>query len=1086
MAVSTQTAGGRGFPGHRPRRAGGLRRAMRVACAASTAVSFALVPLNPAHVRADEIGSGGDNSASSAVLTEAGVLDPLVAPPFEQALPPDVYIASNQNGEPAMLVDPVHRLGFVSGQPASSFNHRYDSPATQFASSNGPGPYLLAFNLDTLNVVGQTTGEQALQGANGSGADLLSGYWAVDSADNKLIGVSNFLYNLNSTGACVAGAPQGLGVSALAFTIVDYSNLQNISVPNPIPLPCIGLQNYIPEYLSLDEADGKLYVVGTYGTDAWRGTIGTGFGDNTEQPMVVVQLDLATLLSDHPGGAVDWQIDLREAGCGAWAPNPGTIQAGSGQRFPFVQRVGSDLLSYCTANQPFSDSSLPTLGYVVRIPLHKNAPVPSCGPVALDGSACQAAPDPANPATNSVLNFSYASMPALNGPVFPSVDPVSGQMLLDTADQANGDAVWVFDPDAGKERFVGVFTGGQQDQPPGKTAAGLDPVNGRAYLLTSDGVLMVQDRLVPLSSGEIDDVVNRPLDLVSARHTNGEIQVLPGDADHPTRLFIPIQGVGYRVVDDQIPSGQPAPPIACTDSAGNQWSDPDCKTDPSLTETAGQTASTAIGAAQASGARVLVAGGVTHAVDNNDPACQVPGESHQYAGSFDPHPPGFCFADQALAAGDSDLYFAATDLSASSDFGSNADASGLTFPAGDSADPKNLDTFQQKNPYSSVSCTDEGNSPSGNSSPTGAGSPESLTSLSETNCDASTVTAKASSAVSAMAVPSPSAPVVTVAQASSTITTGDTTEGQETVVQAVASGITIGGQVSIGQVVAQATTQAHGHAGTTKTTYKRWWCAITIGVTPAAPNCIDPDDPANGPLIDEINQTLGSTWITAPAAEQQASPGGYQSVADKDPGEAQADAAVNADTSPQVPGMQIIHYNDGPSGLSRVIVQLANIDSESRYSVYAVPDFGSLDDNLLPEPALSQVLPPTPSLSPVATPQPQQSQVQSPPPQTTSPAPRVRSRYVPATTVVRTIRPAAAVAPLPLTNPGTSPAFAPETAPPPSSGILAAPQQAISRALHLLVENPAQFALLAGIWTLLLAPAFVAYRRRSWARALES
>jgi len=87
--------------------------------------------------------------------------------------------------------------------------------------------------------------------------------------------------------------------------------------------------------------------------------------------------------------------------------------------------------------------------------------------------------------------------------------------------------------------------------------------------------------------------------------------------------------------------------------------------------------------------------------------------------------------------------------------------------------------------------------------------------------------------------------------------------------------------------------------------------------------------------------------------------------------------------------------------------------------------------------------------------------------------------------VIRTVRPVAAVAPAPLTEAGTPPTVAPTGGLPPS-GIIAAPQQVISRAIHLLVENPAQFALLAGIWTLLLAPAFVAYRRRSWARALES
>jgi len=816
-------------------------------------------------------------------------------------------------------------------------------------------------------------------------------------------------------------------------------------------LPCSGTTFVIPQKVSLyvdpaNPAHKKLYVTGYDDSDyvahcAFTPPFGTC--NNDGQSMVIQQLDLATLDGPHPENAVDWEIDLTNSGCG--------------RRDVFLaQRVGDTLLSYCKDAQAGPILVGGTQGYVVEIPLANDAP-----------TTIQGSPPIADPATKRLRNAYVRRVPALAGSVSPIVDQASGLLMLVTADQVNGDAIWIYDP--AQHRFSGVLTGDFKNPPkdwhhengdptaePTITVSGIDPTTGHTYLWSPDGLLVAPVRRKPLPQGLI-----YPLTQYGDQSITSVLPVLRKTPDRPARLFVPVAGRGYVVMEDTT-TDPPAPPAF----------DPDQYTTPNLTES-DKTVSTHSGSALASGARLLLTGGINRAVNNKDVGCEkpfppsagsrfqdIPQYERTILQAFKDNGHGIggpCLVDVLFSQGNRDLVFAQSSLAVDTDSGASADAAGMAFGEGDFADPADMQHYGQQNPFTPVGCNDAGDSPAVASSPS-AGL-EGATASSLVSCNAAKDIGSSSSSVSFPAA-SGSSPV-SVGPVSSSLSTQPTKDGVLTVAEATAKGV-VAGPASFAAVVAQATTLAHGNTGTAHTEYHRQWCGITVAGQASVPGCIDPDDPANTPFIDQLNSLLGSVRISAPSVQSTATKGGYESSVTKDPGTQAGDQTVNDDYSPQVPGMQIVRFDDGVEGRSRQVLQLANVEGESHYAITAKPDSGLLGDTAPPAPTTQDT---------IATPPPGPDEVIPGTPATPG---------LPATPGI----PGHPGVPFHIAPVVSSRPVLPARGRSIIERVLRTPGEALKEALELIAENPREFLLLLSMWTLLAGPLYLAQRRRSRTQAL--
>jgi hypothetical protein len=228
-------------------------------------------------------------------------------------------------------------------------------------------------------------------------------------------------------------------------TTIGYSRVggkRKLRLGTPLPLPCPGLWRIVPTVTSIyedrtaDPPRRKLYLYGTFTWETNRSLFALGLEDNDGQPLVIQQIDLAKLDAGAGAAALDWQFDLRYAGCGRIV-------------VPFVQRVGRSVFSYCSDSRPALaySGTLSDQGYVVRIPLDEHDQPTVSGDSRI--------PDPYDPAAPAATNFVVRRTPALAGTVVPFADPVAGTILLLTNDQANGNATWVFDRRAVRRRHHG-------------------------------------------------------------------------------------------------------------------------------------------------------------------------------------------------------------------------------------------------------------------------------------------------------------------------------------------------------------------------------------------------------------------------------------------------------------------------------------------------------------------------------------------------------------------------------------------------------------------------------------------------------
>lgn len=951
-------------------------------------------------------------SATDPGLHEVGVLDPVYWDTDAGAI--------GEHAHPSpLLIDAAHRVGFSMGVSAVT----PESPSSY--------PTLTMFDLDRLKLLGTIRVDLSLA----RNLDAVRG-WAVD-VDAQRIYVHN-------VGALFDGQPcvptRGQQLPAFDYRRVDADHWEISN--SAITLPCVEGQNFELNQIYLDRVHGKAYMAGSYGIEGYRGRATPVPPEDDGQALIVAQFDMAKMKID-PLNSLDWHVDLRQVGCGRRSTT-----------HPLLGRAGDNVLTYC-----LDGSFTGATGYVVRIPLDATH-----RPISRSGIPYQQG--------DLVADAEIHRIPALIGGASPSFDEVSGKVIIGTADPLNGSATWVFDPNT--DRLVGVIASGDSAYSVLRAAVGADPQNGRVYMLTPGGVVVTQVRHQPLPAGSPPyPVLQRQTDRLPCKWdtatprnpvpgTCGDtIAVLPGHDGVPTRIFVSIENVGWRVVDDDTPE---VPDPAPTDlDSSTVWTTPDV---PGTTEI--EPGATGL----ASGLHVVSIGGLHRTVNNGAFAGSECNDSTSQQ------------CEQYIASDDQEMYVAQSAV-ATATASTSSDAAGFAVPQKDTAtttDFKRWGLTDAGFPVAPSHCDDFGSGQTADAQKPSAGLPVDRASTAAVSCDAATNQGSSTASFGAVALPDAANPVVSVALVqSSTATIDDPIKGQVTIANSTARGITIG-PVSIGEVISQATTSARGRDGTAHAEYHRQWCAISIVGAGSVPGCIDPDDPANRRFMDGINvanATAGRIWISAPAFLRKATPHGYTGFVTKDPDQADGDRAMNNDGSQTVPGLQVLIINDGfgnSSGRNRWVVQLANVHAESHYGVF--PLSTATDGTGGDLPAVDSPLPavdtaPTTDLTPPA------------PSAEVAPAPTVADQPV---EVPRAIEDAAVMAladsvPVSSVRPATVQLPAPGR--PVIERMFRSPGQALREAIHLLIQNPGAFGLLLALWGLLAAPLYLALRRRARIVALE-
>jgi hypothetical protein len=756
---------------------------------------------------------------------------------------------------------------------------------------------------------------------------------------------------------------------------------------NAVPCDTTGTGFFVRGLSYYAPAD-KLLVVGEGSVGAVATQVSGS--SNAREPMVIRQMSAVADTFD-----VDWEINLSTA-CDAQTNIPTDPE-------PVVARTARGVVSYCYVNGQ---------GRAVWIPVRDGKPVSDAVVVS----------------------------PTVGRSTAPVIDGASGRLLILADTPPFGPAVYVFEPEL--ERFAAVIPSGvppKQDNTFYDYWRGLDPVNGRLYLLNQAGLVSAQVRADP-----IPPAVSHPV------LTKGVNQIFSGPVSIDGRLHrlffaYPKRG-GFVVVEDHQPAVR------------SPAADPDAGT-ADVAERAGVTGRTFSAAAHAAGVRVVNTGGLPRAVDNADVACTAESEQVNDRDAF-----GRCPADRALTPGHRETSFGESSLQSGSDTGTVASAAAHATPSSDEATDTDLrragrcyaDATADAGAAASVPCpngrgqalepltsgargADGKGYPvrraecldfTGTPSKDAAAAPPSLSA--SASCDDAGHAASASS--SAPAVDTTLGPIaVTVAKASSSVSTKLTDGGVETVASATARGVDISGVVSIGTITSTARTITHGRTGTARTEHTLD-VANARGPGMACVSC----DPAA--VASAINRALGAQFrARVPQAYELATPRGYAAVVSKEPGLRASDRAINDDDAVTVDGLDVIFYNDstptnrdGSAGRSRVILSLAGVHAESRYGIFRLPSpvLGGSGGILAPVVAGDTLSAPVALRSLVAPP------------------------------VVDVARPAAARE---LTV-----------------------ERAIRGGWRFVAQNPREFGMLALLWTILAAPVYLALRRRARERQLAA
>jgi hypothetical protein len=757
-------------------------------------------------------------------------------------------------------------------------------------------------------------------------------------------------------------------------------------------LPCVDGMPFGIEGLSYHEDSNKLYAVGAPVPE--RTVFYESGLDPFKQRTFYVQIDPETL-------AIDWVADATQV-CDWHVTAGGSI----------VARYRDDLVSFCyRGGNAYNFGG--ARGVAVVMPI-------------------------ASVASGGTPRF--RTSPTFTDNVDPVIDPVTGRLLLRSETPPYGPAVWGYDPF--EDRFFGVAPAGEVYGPVDDRFNGFDPVSGRLYVVNPKGTALIDARGDVLPGGVSFPVLER---MRGGSETGGsythEIVVDGGIR----RLFVAYpKKKGFIVVQDDFPAPGEAVPT-----------DPDQGT-ADVAEVSGVTSSAFSGAAGAFGMHVINVGGVPGAINNYDQTCFDPSTGLPSPRNLDPN--GRCLADQLFTPGNREFFVAQTGLELGSESGVAAFATGLRVPPTDSAtdadyrsvaecfvgrlpepvpgslrDPigafcRDLsplgmfangarDAEGRDAPFPGAMCVDETGKYAEETVPTRLG-----TSVARCDRKGNTGAATADAGI----VPPELRPVLSIAEASSTVQAARTSAGIVTTVTATVSGIKIAGVVTIGRVYTEAVTKARGRTGTTSATFKR----VISDVHGPGFDCAATCDPQA--IVDAFNAAF-STQARArtPSPLTLASPHGFQGIVVKDPRLRASDIAILNDDTDTFNGLDLVLNNDGlnlstggPNARSRLVIGLAGVRAESRYGIFPVPAGGGGVD-------------------------------------------------VPGVTVVPP-------------GPPVPPLVLPPVPPPPAPGPQKGPPVAriVSDTWRLIVNHPGQAALLAALLALLASPVYLGMRSRSLARSL--
>ncbi len=179
---------------------------------------------------------------------------------------------------------------------------------------------------------------------------------------------------------------------------------------------------------------------------------------------------------------------------------------------------------------------------------------------------------------------------------------------------------------------------------------------------------------------------------------------------------------------------------------------------------------------------------------------------------------------------------------------------------------------------------------------------------------------------------------------------------------AVARDIDLFGQVSIGEVRTVATAVAHGRSGTAATELTREYRQVRVGdgfacgwgdddpcdvweVARAITDATQPRLVASVPAADtSLNPDAGDEPDdrTGVARVSNGTPGGAKATVTLDRYDARSNKVINEDTRTELPGLQIVFYDDDDT-TSRHIFQFAAVDLDVNFTVNAAPTFDPPD-----------------------------------------------------------------------------------------------------------------------------------------------
>lgn len=434
---------------------------------------------------------------------------------------------------------------------------------------------------------------------------------------------------------------------------------------------------------------------------------------------------------------------------------------------------------------------------------------------------------------------------------------------------------------------------------------GFDAVAGRVYLVTTgwSSFQLLDIRATPVGQGLVFT------NLTKAGLAEPPLWPLAVDSAR-SRVFAAGAGDEFTVLADDVPKFR-APPPADPDGATRD-----------VPEAPGRTGRTFSGGAQGYGARYRLVGGTgalqRNLTGTNSSQQQRPGQRELHAGWLE---------QLAVRDGEATAGGIAADRDQETTGKDEQDAQeqlGTVPGVPDTNGPRD-----GRWPYAPAECSDLGDGPVTKAQDDA-----------EVACDAAVPMASFRTALGPVAVAD-----VSVSRTSVDASSRLDKRGVVTTVTSTAEGISLGGgALTIGKVVARATTVAKGRPGTASGTYERHvYDVVANGIA------VCRSDGTRECPIDvvrrAVNQVFGtSVQVDFPqpdAALAKGSPGGYQALIRREAARQWEVMALEGERENRltVPAMTLSFYHDNFTA-GRLVLDLAGTEAESYYGIYVLGEAG--------------------------------------------------------------------------------------------------------------------------------------------------